>query len=124
MVNWVGARPVANQHKFTRFSHASHFSLLSEKGCLTCHKLDPEADFAAGFKNADSATFANNFHNLERETCGTCHTGGAAGDACLTCHNYHIGIFRPVVAASPSLADDRGPIAPAAVTAPRRSMAW
>ena len=106
VVNWVGARPVANQQKFTRFSHASHFPLLGEKGCLSCHKLDPEADFAAGFKDADPATFVNNFHSLERETCAACHTGGAAGDACLTCHNYHIGIFRPVVAANPSLADD------------------
>ena len=40
VVNWTGARPVRDQQKFTRFSHRTHFSLLDEEGCLSCHSLD------------------------------------------------------------------------------------
>ncbi len=99
-MNWVGARPVAHEQKFTRFSHASHFSLLDEKGCATCHKLNDEAAYAAGFDDTDPMTFASNFDAVERATCSGCHTREQAGDSCLICHNFHVGTFPPAVAAT------------------------
>ena len=99
-MNWVGARPVAHEQKFTRFSHSSHFSLLDGKGCATCHKLNDEAAYAAGFDDTDPMTFASNFDAVERATCSGCHTREQAGDSCLICHNFHVGTFPPAVAAT------------------------
>jgi len=79
-----------------RRSH--HFSLLDERGCLTCHERSSKADYAAAFKQRDPAKFNRNFKPLPRAVCAECHTAAKAGDNCLTCHNYHLGVFQPVVA--------------------------
>ncbi len=94
-VNWESKRRIPNQQTFTAFSHVSHFTLLDERGCLTCHSLNLEAEFADGYKNSDPMTFSSNFNPVERTTCAACHTAAEAGDNCVTCHNYHIGIFPP-----------------------------
>jgi hypothetical protein len=106
VVNWHGARPVPNRRKFTTFRHTAHFSLLDEKGCLTCHGLDRGADAAAGFKDRDPLTFASNFMTIRRETCAKCHTAAKAGDSCVICHNYHVGTFPPTVASTPKMAEN------------------
>ena len=92
-VNWQVKQPVKNQRTFTTFSHTGHFSLLDERGCLTCHSLNSSAKYSDGFKNRDPMTFASNFVPIERATCAACHTPAEAGDNCVTCHNYHIGTF-------------------------------
>ncbi len=98
MVNWRGYRPPDGMKKSVHFSHAAHFSLLDEKGCLNCHIRNSEADYAGSFKDRDPTTFEPNFHQLPRQVCAECHTSAKAGDKCLTCHNYHLGIYQPVVA--------------------------
>jgi hypothetical protein len=97
-VNWRGYGPADGLKKSVRFSHASHFRLLDEKGCTTCHQRDAKADFAGPFKQRDPAVFNPNFKPLPRAVCAECHTAEKAGDNCLICHNYHFGVFQPVMA--------------------------
>ena len=102
-INWQGKRSISNEQKFTAFSHVGHFTLLDERGCLTCHSLNSKADFAGGFKDRDPTTFASNFNLVERSTCAECHTAANAGDNCVTCHNYHIGTFPPAQTSTPKM---------------------
>ena len=104
-VNWQGARSVPGDHKFTKFSHTAHFSLLDRQGCLTCHTLNSEAKYLTGFEDRDPTTFASNFRPIERQVCTRCHTKAKAGESCLLCHDYHIGNFAPAIAATPSMMD-------------------
>lgn len=98
MINWQPARSARNQHTFTKFSHGSHFSLLDQKGCLTCHQLNPTAEYQKAFENNFSpAVFASNFAPLPKAVCAECHTPSRAGDTCLKCHEYHIGTFTPTL---------------------------
>ncbi|MFQ5763951.1 MAG: hypothetical protein ACE5GT_03395 [Rhodospirillales bacterium] len=98
MVNWRGSSPLPGKHRSTIFSHTAHFSLLDEKGCLTCHDPNVKAKYAESFADRNPATFASNFWSIEREDCAACHTPAEAGDTCVKCHNYHIGTFRPAIA--------------------------
>jgi predicted CXXCH cytochrome family protein len=90
-VNWRAPRPTPEEHRFTVFSHVAHLPLLGDKGCLTCHALDREADYGAGFKDRNPATFASSFKPPTREACAACHAESAAGEDCVMCHNYHVG---------------------------------
>ncbi|MGF1451970.1 MAG: hypothetical protein ACFB21_07860 [Opitutales bacterium] len=96
-VNWTGSQTHPFQHKFTRFDHAAHFSLMDDKGCLTCHSLDRSHDYAQSFDDRNPHTFTSNFDPLDRATCVQCHNSQVAGSDCLQCHNYHVGLFRPVL---------------------------
>jgi hypothetical protein len=98
LVNWQAYKPEDGLKTSIHFSHSAHFSLLGDKGCLTCHIRDDEADYAAGFKDRNPATYKANFKPLPRQVCAECHTSAKAGDKCLTCHNYHLGTFQPVMA--------------------------
>ncbi len=100
-IHWAAARPVADERKATRFTHAVHFSLLDDKGCLTCHTLNPEAEVMEAFEHTDPLTFSSNFRAMEKTVCTTCHTSKRAGDTCLTCHNYHVGTMAPVLPNAP-----------------------
>ena len=97
-MNWLSARPQPETKRATVFSHTTHFSMLDEQGCRTCHKLDRKADYLASFKDHDPTSFTSNFSPLRTATCATCHIEGVAGDTCLLCHRYHVGVFktRPV----------------------------
>ena len=105
-VNWKAYRPNPGHRPFTRFSHISHFSLLGQKGCLTCHAFDSEADYLGGFKKAIASEYASNFMPVKRTLCATCHTGELAGDTCTSCHNYHVGQFPPAIANMPMIVTD------------------
>ncbi len=100
-IHWAAARPVAHERKVTRFTHAVHFSLLDDKGCLTCHTLNPEAEVMKAFEHTDPLTFSSNFQAMQKTVCTTCHTSERAGDSCLTCHNYHVGTVSPVLSNAP-----------------------
>ena len=100
-IHWAATRPVPHERKVTRFAHAVHFSLLDDKGCLTCHELNPEAEVMAAFEDTDPLTFASNFRAMKKTVCATCHTPERAGDTCLTCHNYHVGTVAPVLSKAP-----------------------
>lgn len=99
-VNWQGARLKPGDHPFTVFSHTSHFSLLDDKGCLTCHTFNKDAKYLDSFKNRNPATFASNFKQIPRQLCAGCHTAAEAGESCLTCHNYHIGMVIPALSST------------------------
>lgn len=100
-INWQGLRPDHQRHLFTRFSHEAHFSLLDERGCVTCHPLrfeKPEKPYLASFpyhrrEGEEMIGFAGNFKPVDHATCANCHAENLVGGDCLTCHNYHVGEF-------------------------------
>ena len=101
-VNWspfaaAVLRPV------TQFSHEEHFSLGDQKGCLTCHNLTKTSAFENGFENYDADSFASNFRAMTIATCRQCHNAEQAGSNCMTCHNYHVGDFKPTLLTVESL---------------------
>jgi hypothetical protein len=92
-VNW-GPRAVGQvKDRLTAFSHAPHFGVVGAKGCLTCHQIDEKAKYQASYAQPDAAKFASNFSPLPRAVCVDCHNTKFAGETCLTCHNYHIGLI-------------------------------
>ena len=95
VVNWKARQPNPSVVGFTAFLHSKHFALIGDKGCSTCHTLDPQADYASGFADYDSSTFTSNFSPLKQEVCADCHTAEVAGNECTMCHNYHVGEFPP-----------------------------
>ena len=100
-IHWPARHEIPNDHSFVKFAHVPHFSLLGEKGCGTCHVLNKDADVGRGFVHADNSlntdpkTFESSFAPMRKEECARCHVQKAAGDSCLTCHNYHIGNLPP-----------------------------
>ncbi|RVU39547.1 hypothetical protein EOI86_10060 [Hwanghaeella grinnelliae] len=94
-VNWKSRQPNPSAVGFTDFFHAKHFALIGDKGCSTCHELNPEADYTAGFTDFDNSTFTSNFSPLSQKVCADCHTESVAGNDCTQCHNYHVGEFPP-----------------------------
>ncbi len=92
-VNWRPFAPDPRRQDFTVFNHTAHFSLVEKKGCATCHEIAASAAFAEGYKDFDAATFASNFAPMDRMVCASCHVEDSAGDACVTCHRYHVGEF-------------------------------
>ena len=98
LVNWAPRTEDTDFRHATFFSHTTHFSMLDQEGCQTCHKIDPAAKYAASFEQRDPHVFASNFQPLEKAICADCHVKSEAGEACLDCHRYHIGPFPgPVV---------------------------
>ena len=53
------------------------------------------------YKGKDPGAFVSNFKSIDQGVCVRCHTAAAAGDSCLTCHNYHVGAFPPATVKSP-----------------------
>jgi hypothetical protein len=96
-VNWKVREADPNHKHFNRFSHQAHFNLLDQEGCLTCHTFDKESDYASSFDDNDPHKFASNFKSLSADTCAQCHQEGKAGESCVSCHNYHVGEFDPVM---------------------------
>ncbi len=109
-VQWWTRRPNPNSNPFTVFSHRPHFSLGNEmsgqndQGCMLCHQLDQQSvePYQASFEDngkvkawIQHSEFTTNFHPMTKATCAECHTSNGAGDACLACHNYHVGDFLP-----------------------------
>ncbi len=98
-LHWTGKRPDLTQRKATRFSHASHFHLLEERNCVTCHRLNFSAtskDYLAAFEYYNPEPpqeTTSNFQRINKATCAQCHTRESAGENCLSCHNYHVGNF-------------------------------
>ena len=83
---WSPRMPRQGTKAATVFSHATHFSMLNEEGCLTCHALGTAANYADGYKDYDPFTFSSNFASIDLATCATCHVEERAGDSCLLCH--------------------------------------
>ena len=97
-VNWSPAKPLPDEHHFTKFSHVAHFSLLGQKECLTCHDLKSQAPYQNFFEtNSLPAFFSSNFNPVQKSVCTSCHTAQKAREDCLLCHNYHVGTFSPAL---------------------------
>ena len=98
-VAWQPHRPDPARKRATEFRHVPHFSLDARGQCSSCHRLreaDPDAFAEAYREGANPDGHVLNFEPIGRETCGTCHTREAAGDDCVTCHNYHLGSTTPI----------------------------
>jgi len=91
VVNWKAKQHAQMTHQFNRFNHSSHFSLLTEKGCLSCHKLNETADTMKSFKKQNPFVFESNWQPIEKSRCVQCHNEAAGLDNCTLCHNYHVG---------------------------------
>jgi hypothetical protein len=96
MVNWAPAQPNTKSHPFTTFSHTTHFSLVGDAGCQTCHALNPKAEYAKFFSREsgtavahDAVKFQSNFAPISKMLCAECHQPRIAGDGCVICHRYH-----------------------------------
>lgn len=90
---WQGKRVAPTEHHFTEFDHSTHFSLLGDAGCETCHQIDIEAPYADSFDDRDPHNFASNFAPLNKAVCLDCHQPDQAGADCSLCHRYHVGDF-------------------------------
>ena len=108
-VRWRAKQPTPHVRGFTRFSHAPHFSVLDERGCLTCHVLDIDAEYMEAFADHDPLTFAPNFESLDKSQCSECHVPHEAGDSCVMCHNYHVGTFPPLTVSTAGMAKETRP---------------
>ena len=98
LVKWRPTRsPRAGN--FTKFSHGPHYDLPGNSGCVTCHALNPKANYQASYKGYDPTKFESNFLPLKQEVCAECHVEKLAGDSCQLCHSYHANEFSsPVMA--------------------------
>lgn len=93
-INWKPFKPDPDKQKFTVFDHATHFSMAGERGCQSCHRLNPKAKFAVAYRGLDATSFESNFFSpIKRETCAECHVPESSGNACIQCHRYHVGEF-------------------------------
>ncbi len=94
-VNWLGFRNDPNHKSFTRFNHALHLSMATEKGCDNCHKLNKKANYSEAFKKGQMSAkiFQSNFKTLNRSECSGCHQKERVGEDCVSCHNFHVGQF-------------------------------
>lgn len=89
-MHWQSFKPQDVAVDFNRFSHVSHFSLMSDDGCTSCHLLNANE---VEQKTPLGRTYTSSFTNMDRQTCTQCHQKGRAPDNCLTCHNYHVEAF-------------------------------
>jgi len=99
--NWFTAQPSTYQHGFTHFAHSPHFSVVKDKGCVTCHQLQPAAKEAQEATNTKMSAEGKDFTPMTKRTCSACHTSKAAGDGCVLCHNYHVGNITPTTPTTP-----------------------
>ncbi len=86
-IHWNSFKPQDIKVDFNRFSHVSHFSLMNDDGCSSCHSLN-ESELEK--KTSSGEVFTPSFTDMDRQTCTQCHQQGRAPDNCLTCHNYHV----------------------------------
>jgi cytochrome c553 len=89
VVNWKGVSPETTQHNLTRYAHVSHFQVMDERGCETCHKISSIESSDIGSTKYDASIFESNFTVLNQEICADCHRLDTAMDSCITCHKYH-----------------------------------
>jgi len=94
-IHWQGFKPEEIRSDFNRFSHVSHFSLMTDDGCSSCHILN-EVPFedAPGLEETTTDAkaeilYETSFLSMTRSTCTQCHQQGRAPSNCLTCHQYH-----------------------------------
>ena len=111
-INWKPFQPRTDLHTFTVFRHEPHLQLGDQQACIVCHEMQSseKSDSAktvalASYASPSVTDFTGNFTPMTKETCVDCHTAIAAGDTCLSCHNYHVGTFMATMMRSTSAPD-------------------
>ena len=89
VVNWKGVSPETIQHNLAQYSHVSHFQVMDERGCQTCHQISTTNDSKTSPTTYDPTIFDSNFTVLNQKICADCHHVDTAMDSCITCHQYH-----------------------------------
>ncbi|WP_417514328.1 hypothetical protein [Minwuia sp.] len=88
VVEWV-YQPVEDR-PYVKYDHGPHINLLGPGTlCSTCHKPNPNAEYAASFSSFDATQFQSGFQPVAKETCAECHTTARVKQDCLLCHEYH-----------------------------------
>ena len=89
LVNWKGVSPATIQHNLAQYSHVSHFQIMDERGCKTCHEISTTNNSDTKPSSYDPSLFDSNFTVLNQKICADCHRVDTAMDSCITCHQYH-----------------------------------
>ena len=89
---WTAAEASDAIRGFTRFDHGPHLVLPELSDCVSCHGASWEASDAKEI--SDTNNYHSEFTAMNRASCAQCHTARAAGNACTTCHNYHVDHIR------------------------------
>ena len=98
VIEWGTSTLADKSERLTSFVHEPHFGLLDERGCLTCHEIDPTAKYQDGYKQRNPTTFVSNFKPMRLEQCTSCHKKNAARQDCSLCHKYHLNdVTSPIV---------------------------
>ena len=90
VINWRASDRSTEPRGFTKFTHAPHVVIPQLADCTSCHRIDDAAIPATAYTDFDPRRFASDFQPLAKRLCAECHTNTAAGDACQSCHNYHV----------------------------------
>ena len=88
-INWAGASAETSDPALVDYPHVSHFGIMKDTTCKTCHNLAKSSNPAKNLVTYDPAVFSSNFTALDQTICSDCHSTGSAVNACTTCHNYH-----------------------------------
>jgi hypothetical protein len=97
-VNFTPASLTSKRGRFTNFIHEPHLGAMDDRGCLTCHALGKNRPYLKSYEQGSPRKFAQEFSNVKKDLCQTCHTQGAARQDCLMCHKYHVnGSTMPVL---------------------------
>jgi hypothetical protein len=97
-VNFTPVSLTSKRGRFTNFVHEPHLGAMDDRGCLTCHALGKNRPYIKSYEQSNPRKFAQEFSNVKKELCQTCHTQGAARQDCLTCHKYHVnGSTMPIL---------------------------
>jgi len=99
VARWTSKRPDASERGFTKFAHTTHLSVLGRTEiCFNCHLL--AADAPAAIQQSPLVTEATgDFVPMQKSRCVSCHVSRAAGNSCVLCHNYHVGVFASTASA-------------------------
>ena len=97
-VNFSPPSVATKRGTFTRFIHEPHFSIMDEKGCLTCHNLKRGQPYLKSYEQGQPSVFSSNFSDVKIDLCQSCHTRDKARQDCLLCHTYHVnGVITPTI---------------------------
>lgn len=94
---WKSRPLIGRRSEFTKFSHSPHLNVAQLADCSHCHALDTHSgsrqqDLGAKISLTSGIVPHSDFAPLRRQACAVCHTPHAAGEACTTCHRYHIDL--------------------------------
>jgi hypothetical protein len=90
MVNWTANDRSTEVRTFTKFTHGPHLVLPQLENCTSCHAVNDATSVTAAYFGFDPYQFTSDFKPMAKQQCAECHTPRAAGDACQSCHNYHV----------------------------------